>query len=190
MLEDIVTGLIKISLLPATALGIVAPVLIPFFMGDSWSPVSPIVQILLITFSVSFFTSPISTLPNVKGLQAGVFIYYNVLFLARAIALLAGWLAGGSELTVVWAYTLASVVVLLLFARYIVHSFGGRVKFIFQRVVPNMLGVCAVLTLAAVLLMFGKLYHPFGLMLVVIMVGILGWREIKNFVRSPQLGEA
>lgn len=190
MLENIVTGLIKISLLPATALGIVAPVLIPFFMGESWAPVTPIVQILLIMFSVSFFTSPISTLPNVKGLQAGVFIYYNLLFLVRTVAMLASWFAGGSELMVVWAYTLTSVVVLLLFVRYIVHSFGGSVRVIFQRVVPTLLDVCAVLTLATVLLVLGQLNHPYGLTLIVVLIGILGWREIKHLVRSPLLGKA
>lgn len=182
ILERVIASLMRISLLPAVALGVMAPIVVTSFMGPSWSPVAQIIQILMLAMIVTFFTSPISTLVNIKGLQAGAFFYYNLLLVTRALALVIGWLFG-SALGCVWSYTLMSMFVLFLYARYVVHVFGGSLHRIFRNIYSLLREIAGIVALAFLLGAEGWLYQPLGLALVFVAIFICSWREMRRLVR-------
>lgn len=182
ILERVITSLIRISVLPAVAFGIIAPFVVISFMGQSWAPVGQIIQILLIAFVVVFVTSPISTLVNIKGLQAGAFFYYNLLLGTRVMALGIGWLFG-SAIGCVWVYTLASVLVLFLYVQYVVRNFGGSLQRIFRQISPLLVETAVILALALLIGAWGQSQQPFGLAVIFIIIVVCAWREARRWLR-------
>lgn len=182
ILERVIISLMRISLLPAVSFGIIVPVVITSLIGPSWAPAATIIQILLLAIVVTFFTSPISTLVNIKGLQAGAFFYYNMLLCTRSLALVIGWMLG-SAIGSVWVYTLVSVAVLFLYLRYVVHSFGGSFQRIFKQLYPLAGETLVILAFAFLLAVGSQLYQPFGLVLVFSAIILSAWREARRFVR-------
>lgn len=178
-LENTVTGLIKICLLPATVIGISAPFLISKTMGDAWIPVATIIQILIPAFVISFFTSPISNLLNVKSLQSRIFAIYNLLLFGRIIALIVGW-KNDDPLIMIFAYSLVSIMILIPFSTYILRSFGGSLLTVFLRISPTLVDTCLLIVLAILLSTFGILYQTLGLVILVLAIIIFSWREINR----------
>ncbi len=184
-LERVVVGLIQISLLPAIVLGCVIPLLVQVFLGTEWSPVATILQILLISFVVTFFTSPISTLLNVRNLQGPALGFNALLFVGRALAMLVGWLLG-SPLGAVWGYSLVSLAVLLPFFRFVVHSAGGSVMRIFRRATPLLRDSGLLLVFVAILWQLKWLDDLYGISLLLMLAGLAGWREYRRTTRRAK----
>ncbi|MCX6031751.1 MAG: oligosaccharide flippase family protein [Chloroflexi bacterium] len=179
LLENVVFSLLRVVLLPAVVLGICAPFLVPYLLGQEWAPVAPIIQVLLISMVVSFFTSPVSMFLNVKSLQAGALAYNLVLFLGRVLALGVGWRLG-SEIGSIAAYSVVSMVVLLSFCHYIVQSAEGSTSQIIRRALPLCVDVVLLMALAAFLWLTHVLYQPFGILAVGMAVCVAGWRDLRR----------
>lgn len=184
-LERVVMGLIQISLLPAIVLGVAAPFLVRVFLGAAWAPVATILQILLISFVVAFFTSPISTLLNVKNLQGPALGFNALLFLGRGLAMLLGWLLA-SPLGAVWGYSMASLAVLLPFFGYVIHSAGGSVMRVFRRATPLLIDSGVIIIIALLSWSLGWQDRPYGIGLVVLLAGLAGWREYRRTARRAK----
>jgi glycosyltransferase involved in cell wall biosynthesis/O-antigen/teichoic acid export membrane protein len=181
VIENIVMSLIKVSLFPAVLLGLSAPLII-IFVGKSWSPVVTIIQILLPAFVVVFFTSPISTLINVKGLQLQGFIFFNIILITRAIGIVLGSLIG-KEIGVIWAFTLASIITLLPFSSFVVNRFGGSMSNVFIKIIPSIMDLGLIVAMALLLNYFELLYRPPGVFIILALLFISLMREFKRSKR-------
>jgi O-antigen/teichoic acid export membrane protein len=179
VLERIVFNLLRVSFLPALALAVAAPFFVRILLGEGWGPVGTILGILVVSMQVMFFTSPVSTFLNVKGMQAGFFGFCAAMLLARAIALSVGWWLH-SEIGSVTAYTIASVVVSIPFLWYIVRSAEGSVWRIIRRSL-RLFGDGAI-AIAAIgcLWKMDILYKPQGIIVVAGLLGVAGFREIRR----------
>lgn len=187
LVENVVFGLFRVSVLPCVGLGISAPIIVPALLGQAWAPVAPIIQILLVSTVVVFFTSPVSMLLNVKGLQGGALAYNVALFLGRVAALGAGWLVR-SEISSIAFYSMATFIVMLLFCRYIVRSVGGSVLRVFRRAQSLVVDVVLILSFSACLWLVRVLYHPLGILAVGLSLCVALWRDIRRggWRASPQ----
>jgi O-antigen/teichoic acid export membrane protein len=179
MLEGVVTGLIRVSLLPAIAIGIMAPFLVNTFMGAEWAPVARMLQILLIPFVVSFVVSPISTLLNVKNRQRAALIYNALLFAARSSGLLIGWWLHSGWLAI-WGYALGSLMVLLPFLRYVLQSGHASLRIILRGVQTFLIDAVLLLGLAAVLQMLGWLDQWLGMIVIILALTVIALNEIRR----------
>jgi O-antigen/teichoic acid export membrane protein len=188
IIETLVSVLLRISLFPAITLGVSAPILIDTFMGKDWAPVATIIQIMLISSVAGFVTSPISTLPNVKNLQEGVFFYFNFILIVRVLALGLGWFST-SAIGAIWFYSVASAFIFCLFTRYVVQSFGGTLTRIFLLSKSTLIDSGVIILVALILLPSNQLYRPFGLALMSIMIFIFIWRETKRFFQFVKIGD-
>jgi O-antigen/teichoic acid export membrane protein len=177
--ENMVYGLIRISILPALALGVLAPRLVRFALGSEWVAVGSILQALLVAFLVAFFTSPISNLLNVKDKQEKVLFYYTLLFLVRATALGIGWFLH-MDLGSVWIYSLASAAVLLPFSANVIHALGGHHQVVLRKLIPSFADAGVVLLALATLWYFDFLDSPVGLVTSAILLLLAAWREITR----------
>ncbi len=178
-LEQLVIGLIRISLLPGIALGVTAPIWIGLFLGEEWLPVAYIMQILLIPFVVSFFTSPISTFLNVKNRQKAALMFNALLFGGRVAALLIAWRLQ-NEWLAVWGYALASIMILLPFFRYVVHSAGGSVWQIYRYVKYLLFDAAFLLIVTIIIKQLQWLTEWQGLLLFGILFCFAVWREFQR----------
>jgi O-antigen/teichoic acid export membrane protein len=173
--EDVVYGLIRISLIPSVAVGVIAPFLGSVVLPPTWQPVVPIAQILLIGVVIGFVTGPVSSMLNVKGRQAGALGLNLLLLTARIAALLFGW-AARSEILTIWAYSLATAAVMLLYFRYVVQSLDGSMRAILNRVLPLLVDAGLLLTATAVLFRLGFLETLHGTVIIVVLAALLmGW---------------
>jgi O-antigen/teichoic acid export membrane protein len=154
VLEKTASRLVKLSLFFSVALGTTAPFWVRIALGEEWLPVATILQILLLVFVVTFFTSPFSTMLNVKGRQKGALKYYALLTLARTTAILIAWHLQ-SEWLLVWLYTIASLSVMVPLFQYIVHSAEGSVRRIASTVRPLFIELIIVLIVALLLSALG-----------------------------------
>jgi len=183
--EGAVAGLMRVSLLPAIALGITAPFLVKTLLGAGWDPVGPMLQILLLTFIVSFFTSPISTLLTVKGRQKQA-LYFNVLlFVCRAGSLLVAWFTK-IEWTVIWGYSIASLVVLLPFFSYVMRSVDASIGLTLKRIRALWIDAFVVLVIAALLWVLVGLDNWVTVGAIIVLLGIAGLREIRRVFRRQE----
>lgn len=182
-LERIVTGLIKVSLLPGVALGLVIPYIVEFVLGSSWRPAGTMIQILLISFIVSFVISPISLMLNVKNRQSAAFYSYTILAVTRFVLCgLAAYL--GSAWGVIWGYAVASTIVLIPLLQFILKISGTQLA-------PIIYGIRYLFFEAAIIILCGLLsYWQFpmvvNIVFVVILVLVLIYREIVWLRRTEQ----
>ncbi len=179
-LERIATTLVKVGLFFGVMMGTTAPFWVPIVLGEAWIPVATILQILLLVFVVTFFTSPITSLLNVKGRQKGTLGYYSLLTLTRTAAVFGAWWLR-SEWVLIWAYAIASLFVMAPLFQYIVHSAGGSV----QRIVHNarhlLIALAGVVLIAASFSLAGWLTRWPGALAVfslLLMVGLLELRRV------------
>lgn len=179
LVENVVCGLFRAVLLPCVVLGISAPFLVHYFLGSTWGPVATIIRLLLISTIAGFFTSPVSMLLNVKGLQAGALAYNLLLFLGRVLALGIGWLIQ-SAFGSIGLYSVATLVVMLMFCRYIVESAGGSCLRIARRAKSLVVEVGVVISLALLFWSTHVLYQPFGILVVGFAVCLAGWRDLRR----------
>lgn len=178
-METTVSALLRISLLPAMALGVVAPTLVNYLLGAEWALVADIVRILLISAIAAFITSPVSLVLNVKERQRQDLLYKFLLFALRAIALILGWLLG-SPLMAILGYSLISLIVMLHYLRYILHSVNGSGKKVLLRCAPLLLDTVIIIGVALVLWYFDTMAAPYGQIAVVLLVVIAMWRNFKR----------
>lgn len=180
VIEGIVSGLLRAGLLPALALGVFAPSLVGLLMGPDWAPVAVIVQALLVSFVVTFPTSPVSQILNVRRLQSRSLLFNAALFGARFIGLCVGYLFR-SEIASVVGYSLASVLVFLPLLSYCVHSVGGSMLKIVRPVVPEAIDVGLISLLVLGLSWSGVLYQPSAAAVVLALIGAAAYREATRW---------
>lgn len=178
-IEKIVVSLIQISLIPALMLFIVSPNIVSIFLGNEWLPVSMILQILLISFVAAFFTSPISTILNVKNLQKSALGFNVLIFFGRLGGMLLGWVLFSPLVSVV-AYSGASLIVYLLFSGYAIRSCGGNIRRVFKRVIPLLLDVFVILVIYASLFRFSWINEIYPVIFLLVLAVIGGWRELNR----------
>jgi lipopolysaccharide exporter len=186
ILENAIINLIKVSLLPAIFLGIIVPVLIPIFAGPSWEPVALIIQIMIPMYIVGFFTSPVTTLYNLRNLQSKGFIFFNVLLLVRVVAIVIG-VYMGSAIGSVWLYSMLSVPALFLFPYYIVRRFDGSWKKIFLEIAPMLLEGFIIILVSIILFSIGELYTLYGLAFVCLLFAFSALIELRRVARRTHL---
>lgn len=185
-LERIVTVLIQMALIFAVSLGTLAPYVIPVVLGEVWYPVIAILQILLIVFTVTFFTSPITTLLNVKKRQKDALFYYSLLTFVRIIAVTVAWVLQ-SEWFLIWSYALVSLTVMLPLFRHTVRSAGGDVRRIVANIQPLLFRLGGVLIMSFVLSYFGRLNSWIGAIVVASLllgIGLLELRQMRSWQTS------
>lgn len=180
VLEQTATGLLHLSVIPAVAAGIMAPLLVTFIFGEDWYPVAIFIQLLLVGAVIGLFTSPLSTFLNVKGLQAQDLIYKSVLFVARLLGLTAGLFVESAFVSIL-AYSFATATVTLFYFRFILRSGGGSAKSIFRKAAPLIVDSLLVLLLAAILGLKGILYEPIGMLVTLLAIVIAAWRDIGRW---------
>jgi O-antigen/teichoic acid export membrane protein len=176
-LERVIYGLIFISFLPIVGIGLTINYLINFLFGSGWEPVAVIIQILLISLSVSFFTSPISTYLNVKNKQAGALGFNALLCFVRIIAIFIGWLIG-SEISSILLYSIATTVVMLVFFNYIIMSARANIMNIMRSSKALVFDGVAILLLGFFLGYLGYLHTLIGTFSILLLVIIGFAREI------------
>lgn len=176
---NVVATLIRISLLPALAVGIYAPIIIDLVLGEGWKPVAGIIQVLLIATTITFFTSPVSLLLNVKGRQAGALFYNSILFLVRFIGLFLGWWVQ-SAMGAVWAYSLFSALILFVFLNYIAKSLDSNLWLILKRTQSVFVDTVLLLAIGMALWFVGALYLPIGLIVISFGFGFAAYRDLKR----------
>jgi O-antigen/teichoic acid export membrane protein len=177
--EIVVEGLLRVSIIIVLILEIITPIFIELFLGSEWMPVAMIIQILLISFLFAFFTSPISTLFNVKGKQLNALIFYVVLFLGRLIALIIG-LHTGSELLSLVLYAVVSAVILLLISMNIMNSMGGKISNIMHGIAPLLRDVFIILIIFGMLSVLEIEDKSISLLFVFCSILLVIWRDIKR----------
>jgi lipopolysaccharide exporter len=188
-LERTATALIKLSLFAGVTLGTTAPFWVRVVLGEAWLPVASILQILLVVFIVTFFTSPFSTLLNVKGRQKGALGYYALLTLTRTVAVFIAWRLR-SEWLLVWLYVIASLLVMAPLFRYIVHSAGASLRRIAVNVFPMLVEVAVVLAVAAILSFFGLRDRWAGFLLLAVILSVVGLVQLRSFQGWRSLNKA
>lgn len=179
LVENVVFGLFRVTVLPSVMLGISAPILVQTFLGQAWAPVASIIQVLLISTVVSFFTSPVSMLLNVKGLQAGALSYNFALLLCRVLALGIGWFLQSAFISISM-YSVATLMLMLLFCHYIIQSCGGSSLRIAMRALPLGVDAILVLGLAALLWAAQVLHRPFAILALSLAFCAAIWRDIHR----------
>ncbi len=189
VIESVVINLIKVSVLPAFLLGLSAPLLIPLLAGKSWAPVATIIQVLIPTLIVVFFTSPISNLINVKGLQFQGFIFHNLILFARTIGIVAGFFVG-KEIGVVWGFTIASILTFLPFNSYIINSFGGSSRNVLHNILPFIRDTILLFIIAIILGELDFLYTLYGMVLMVVFLVFFAFLEVKRSRKVMMLENA
>ena len=179
VVEGLVFGLARVSLLPTLVLWVVSPPLVERFLGASWMPVATMIQILLPAMIANFVTSPVSVYLNVRGLQSVALTVCIALFVTRLAGLGVGWPLNAPMVSV-GGYSAASTVVMLLFCRYIVNASGGSTLNLVKRVLPHTLEVSLLTVVTVVLWLIGFLYNPFGLVILGIAAVIVALREYRR----------
>lgn len=177
--ESMVYGLIRVSLLPAIALALLAPGLVGIFLGADWLPVATILQVLLIAFMIAFFVSPISNLLNVKEKQEKILFYYTLLFVGRLAALGVGWFFQ-TDIGSVWIYSLASVLILIPFAADVITEMGGSLMNVVRRLLPALTDAGLLLLAAGGLALAGWLDQPGGALAAAGLLALAAWREFRR----------
>lgn len=185
-LERVATMLVRIGVFFGVALGTTVPFLVPVLLGEEWTPVATIMQILLLVFVVTFFTSPLTTFLNVKGRQKGALGYYSLLALVRTAAVFSGWWFH-SEWLLVWSYSLLSLAVMLPLFRYTIHSAGGSVRRIAANARHLLLHLAGVIFVAVVMSQIGLLDQWIGAAVMSVMLLGAGMLEVRR-LRLGQTG--
>jgi len=186
--ENVVGGLLRISLLPMMLLAVVVTPIVDRFFGGTWAPVAVIVQVSLPAALATMVTSPISGYMNVRGMQAATLTFQIAITLARIIGLATGlWL--GSAIASVAGFSLGMFVATFFFCRYIVKSAGGSFALVLKDVLPHSLEVLALSVIAIVLSIEGLLFTLVGAITMTIGVGFVVWREFQRggFTMVPRL---
>ena len=65
----IIVNLVKVALIPFLAIVIIAPIIIPYFLGAEWRRTGELISWLIPGFFMQFITSPISTSLYISGNQ-------------------------------------------------------------------------------------------------------------------------
>jgi O-antigen/teichoic acid export membrane protein len=178
-LEGMAILLIRLGLFWGVGMGSIAPFLVPIALGEGWTPVAGILQVLLIVFVVTFFTSPISSLLNVGGRQRGALGYYSLLTLARVLAVITAWWLR-SEWLLVWAYALASLAVMLPLFTYIIRGAGASIRRILSQVRPLLVELICTIVVAALLSWVGWLHRWMGATLMAMLLLVVGALEVRR----------
>jgi O-antigen/teichoic acid export membrane protein len=177
--ENIVSGLIRISLLPTMLLAVLVWPLVDQFFGKSWLPLAPIIQISLPAVLANFVTGTISPYLNVKGKQAAALAFCIAIMFARLLGLVAGvW--QDSAIMSVAGYSLGTFIAYFLYCGYIVRVAGGSFVIVLKRVLPHSIEAGGISVLAIVLSILGLLYSLMGFALMAVGVGVVLWREYQR----------
>jgi len=125
-LKTLVKGVTRRALLlgfvPFLALGVVAPVVVPWFLGEQWSEAGLIVQALTPWLYLNVATAPLSTVFIVAERQ-GAMLVFAIVYLIVPITILL--MAGGDLVRAVW-FTSAAMTLLLAFLIVLAHRVAGR----------------------------------------------------------------
>jgi len=179
-IERIVSVLLRAELIPILILTVFAPMLVDLVMGHAWAPVGVIIQLLAVSYVVTFPASPISQILSVKRLQSRSLLFNGILFAARVAGLYAGYRLG-SEVHSVAGYSLASILVFLPFLRYCVHSVGGSVWRAIQPAMPEVKDVVFIALMAILFSSQGVLNQAAVLAIIALLAGMAAYREIGRF---------
>ena len=179
LVETVIAGLVRSSVPAAIALAVAMPAAVDLLLGEAWMPVANVLQVMLIAAKVTFFTSPVSTLLNVKGRQASALRYFCILFGAGLFGLALGW-RFQSQMVSVWGYSLARAFILFLFLNHIVISVNGRGRAILNQVLPLIRDSGGVLALVAGLWLTRTLYEPSSLLVTFALLFLVFWRDIRR----------
>ncbi len=122
LVRSVTARALLLGFLPFLALGLVAPIAVPWFLGDQWAQAGLVVQALTPWLYLNVATAPLSTVFIVAERQ-GTMLVFAVVYLVVPLTILS--LAGAD---LVWAVWLTSIAMTLLLAFLIVlaHRVAGR----------------------------------------------------------------
>ncbi|WP_345186726.1 lipopolysaccharide biosynthesis protein [Microbacterium panaciterrae] len=125
-LRDLVRGVTKrallVGFLPFLVLGVVAPVVVPWFLGSQWVQAGLIVQALTPWLYLNIATAPLSTVFIVAERQ-GTMLIFAIVYMVVPLTIL--FLAGGDIVRAVWL-TSGAMTLLLAFLIQLAHRVAGQ----------------------------------------------------------------
>lgn len=118
LILSLVTRIALVAFIPFVLLGVFAPSILPWLLGERWMEAGVLAQALTPWLYVNLITSPISTVFVVTERQ-GLLLAFAILYAAAPIAPLC--LLGSNLVFAVWVMSAAMTVLLLLFLVLAVH---------------------------------------------------------------------
>lgn len=111
LVKGVLVRSLVLGLVPMCALGVFAPTLVPWFLGEEWGQAGLLVQALVPWFYVNLATAPLSNVFVVAGRQ-GTMLGFAIIYLVVPLSVLAFWPA--SVVAAVWAMSLCMTMLLVI----------------------------------------------------------------------------
>jgi O-antigen/teichoic acid export membrane protein len=122
LVRSVTIRALLLGFLPCLTLGLVAPVVVPWFLGDRWAEAGLVVQALTPWLYLNIATAPLSTVFIVAERQ-GAMLIFAIVYLVVPLTIL--FFAGGDLVRAVWL-TSAAMTLLLAFLIWLAHRVAER----------------------------------------------------------------